>query len=306
MINQLAANIDEYNTNFQILLRKMVISIYRKSPNECFPSLYSLIKSRIKNFDNLKNDTIKDLISIIIGSSCKLFKHWNQMNFLFNGYLQLSFIPKISSVLKINEKLRNFSSEKNQYVTIITNSNNIGISRFEDKVTVLSGRSKPFLIEILGTDGKTYRQIYKGNDDLRQDVIIQQIFVFYKKLLSKNANDLSIRNYKVVLISPKSGLIEYVENSNALQNYIQSVYKNTSVERFLIMNQFKDFYMKSINYHKDQTKTEKSRRSFINYFIELRKKIKNYNEWYAARLRYCKHTATNSMIVHILGIGDRH
>ena len=52
----------------------------------------------------------------------------------------------------------------------------------------------PKVIECVGSDGNLYRQLVKGNDDLRQDAVMQQIFSLVNLLLKENADLRRLRN----------------------------------------------------------------------------------------------------------------
>jgi len=57
----------------------------------------------------------------------------------------------------------------------------------------------------------------KGRDDLRQDAVMQQVFVLVDTLLRRNPSTrtrmLSIRTYKAIPLTPRSGLLEWVDNT---------------------------------------------------------------------------------------------
>lgn len=62
----------------------------------------------------------------------------------------------------------------------------------------------------------------KGQDDLRQDAVMQQVFVIMNSLLSANneTKDLFIRTYKIVPLSMRSGILEWVDNSMPIGLYL--------------------------------------------------------------------------------------
>ena len=47
-----------------------------------------------------------------------------------------------------------------------------------------SGVSRPKIILCCGSDGRQYRQLCKGGDDMRQDAVMQQLFTLVNVLLS--------------------------------------------------------------------------------------------------------------------------
>lgn len=74
-----------------------------------------------------------------------------------------------------------------------------------------SGISVPRVMYLQDEAGKLHKQLIKGNDDVRQDMLVQQIFALLNDFLLKAK--LSIRTYKVVPCSPRAGVTEWVLNT---------------------------------------------------------------------------------------------
>ncbi|KAK1356353.1 hypothetical protein POM88_049609 [Heracleum sosnowskyi] len=86
---------------------------------------------------------------------------------------------------------------------------------FADSVTVMNGINAPKVVECLGSDGNKYRQLAKsGNDDLRQDAVMEQSFGLVNTFLQNHRDTwkwrLLIRTYKVVRFTPSAGVLEWV------------------------------------------------------------------------------------------------
>jgi phosphatidylinositol kinase/protein kinase (PI-3 family) len=100
----------------------------------------------------------------------------------------------------------------------------VTVHSISPEVVLLGGIHKPRKIKIVGNDGFTYFAILKGNDELRQDLVIQQSFTIINKLF--NADDearkrrLFMRTYNVVLLSPSAGILEMVCHSQSLTEYL--------------------------------------------------------------------------------------
>lgn len=62
----------------------------------------------------------------------------------------------------------------------------------------------------------------KGKDDLRQDAVMQQVFTIMNQLLASNkeTRNLRIRTYNVVPLSKRSGILEWVDNSMPIGDYL--------------------------------------------------------------------------------------
>jgi ataxia telangiectasia mutated family protein len=75
----------------------------------------------------------------------------------------------------------------------------------------------------LGSDGRAYKQLVK-TDDLKGDRTMQQVFGVVNALLASDprtrARALRIRTYRVVPLSPNSGVIEWVENTSTLARWL--------------------------------------------------------------------------------------
>ncbi len=63
-----------------------------------------------------------------------------------------------------------------------------------------------------------------GNDDLRQDAIMEQVFEQVSELLKTNKStrqrNLSIRTYGVLPLTNTAGVIEFVQNTIPLHDYL--------------------------------------------------------------------------------------
>ena len=338
---QLAARIDvvdaidptqtnNYNIDFQEFLREMLSSICKRNPNECFPILFALINT---NQGNNKSQEIINLIDFITRESQELQRHWAEMKFLMRQYILIAseVTTDSKSLSQLDENIFKCTTDKKHYITIITSSKNVGINKFEDEITVFQSQTTPILIKIKGNDGKTYHQILKGKkDDLRQDAVMQQLFNLSSKLFSKKNPDLSMRHYKVIPLSKTIGVIEFVDGSISIGDYLFKVDDkrplgahfryyldvNKDKENSPILNASKCFNHCSDVYY--EKRTDENKKTLINCFTQIRKSLKpvfhfffieqfpNPGDWFVSRLRYCQHTATNSIVGHILGIGDRH
>ncbi|GMQ10317.1 hypothetical protein CsSME_00053368 [Camellia sinensis var. sinensis] len=84
-----------------------------------------------------------------------------------------------------------------------------------ESVVVMNGINAPKVVECQGSDGNRYRQLAKsGNDDLRQDAVMEQFFGLVNTFLHNHRDTwkrrLGIRTYKVVPFTPSAGVIEWV------------------------------------------------------------------------------------------------
>ncbi|KZL69017.1 ataxia telangiectasia mutated, partial [Colletotrichum incanum] len=187
------------------------------------------------------------------------------------------------------------------------------IERLEPQMSIASGVSAPKIITAVGSDGKKYRQLVKGgNDDLRQDAIMEQVFAAVSSLLklhrSTQQRSLGIRTYKVLPLTSASGLIEFVPNTIPLHEFLMPAH-----ERYFPKDLKGSQCRKEIS--NAQGKTTETRISVYRKVTERFHPVMKYffmenfvdpDDWFIKRLAYTRTTAAISMLGHVLGLGDRH
>ncbi|KAK1971853.1 phosphatidylinositol 3 [Colletotrichum sublineola] len=187
------------------------------------------------------------------------------------------------------------------------------IEKLEPQMSIASGVSAPKIITAIGSDGKKYRQLVKGgNDDLRQDAIMEQVFAEVSSLLklhrSTQQRNLGIRTYKVLPLTSASGLIEFVPNTIPLHEFLMPAH-----ERYFPKDLKGSQCRKEIS--NAQGKTTETRISVYRKVTERFHPVMKYffmenfvdpDDWFVKRLAYTRTTAASSMLGHVLGLGDRH
>jgi len=73
------------------------------------------------------------------------------------------------------------------------------------------GLHKPKIVRCSGSRGRTYRQLVKGGDEIRQDAVMQQVFNFVNAMMAtsrKGSDDelLKLVTYNIIPLSPASGV----------------------------------------------------------------------------------------------------
>jgi serine-protein kinase ATM len=187
------------------------------------------------------------------------------------------------------------------------------IVKLEPTMTIASGISAPKIVTAIGSDGQKYRQLVKGgNDDLRQDAIMEQVFAAVSSLLklhrTTQQRNLGIRTYKVLPLSARSGLIEFVSNTVPLHEFLIPAH-----ERYYPKDWRASKCRKEINNVEKQsveTRVNTYREVMKNFHPVMRyfflENFMDPDEWFVKRLAYTRTTAAISMLGHVLGLGDRH
>jgi len=187
------------------------------------------------------------------------------------------------------------------------------MAKLDHKMNIAAGVSAPKIITAIGSDGKKYKQLVKGgNDDLRQDAIMEQVFAAVSSLLklhrATRQRNLGIRTYKVLPLTSSTGLIEFVSDTEALHDYLMPAHerfypkdlKSTQCRREIHGAQNKTVEVRISTYRKVAERFHPVMRYF---FLE---NFPDPDDWFVKRLAYTRATAAVSMLGHVLGLGDRH
>uniref|UniRef100_A0A1B6BXN6 Serine/threonine-protein kinase ATM n=4 Tax=Clastoptera arizonana TaxID=38151 RepID=A0A1B6BXN6_9HEMI len=194
----------------------------------------------------------------------------------------------------------------------------IGIYKHEESFQMVGGVNEPKKLFCICTDGIKRPMLIKGNDDLRQDAVMQQVFTIMNSLLSKNKETqrrkLIMRTYKVVPLSQRSGVIEWCTNTipfsvyllgsgkqkqGAHAKYRPNDWSHIECRKKLVdarrsQDDNRDVYDEICKHFKPV---------FRYFFLE---KFHSSGIWFERHLAYTHSVATSSMIGYILGLGDRH
>ncbi|KAL6709090.1 Serine/threonine-protein kinase tel1 [Coniothyrium glycines] len=187
------------------------------------------------------------------------------------------------------------------------------IASFKPTMTIANGLSAPKVITAKGSDGRPYKQLFKsGNDDLRQDAIMEQVFDQVSRLLKNHTatriRNLGIRTYKVLPLSTRSGLMEFVQNTVPLHLWVMPAH-----EKYYPNDYKSDRCRKEIGACQQDSLTTRVKvwqkvadnfHPVMRYF--LLERFEDPDEWFERRLAYTRSTAAISILGHVLGLGDRH
>ncbi|CAG5107248.1 Similar to PRKDC: DNA-dependent protein kinase catalytic subunit (Gallus gallus) [Cotesia congregata] len=98
------------------------------------------------------------------------------------------------------------------------------IMKIEPKVHVIKSKSKPIKITIIGNDAKNYNFLVKFGEDLRLDERVEQAFGIMNEILRADIacsqRNLTINTYQIIALSGSLGLIQWIDNTRSLNEYI--------------------------------------------------------------------------------------
>ncbi|KAG5647810.1 hypothetical protein DXG03_007732 [Asterophora parasitica] len=190
------------------------------------------------------------------------------------------------------------------------------IDHFETSFKVANGNGVPKITDCIGTNGVTYKQLFKGEggDDLRQDAVMEQVFSLVNDILHHDTDTrrrlLNVRDYRVIPLTPQAGVLEFVGDTLPLNGWLplaHSRYHPNDLPHKAIYPALQ----KAREEHEDLTQKvaafealQKKVRPVMRHFFTEKHKIPM--AWFAMRLNYTRSVATTSIVGHVLGLGDRH
>ncbi|KAL9245034.1 hypothetical protein vseg_018733 [Gypsophila vaccaria] len=245
-------------------------------------------------------------------------------------------MPGLETQFVLSESERDFGSSTSS-LGIVT------IASFSEQVTILSTKTKPKKLVILGSDGGKYTYLLKGREDLRLDARIMQLLQavnsFIHSYPETRSRSIGIRYYSVTPISGRAGLIQWVDNVVSVYSTFKSWQQRDQLAQLLaagggnVKNTVSHpvprpsdmFYGKIIPALKEKgIKRVISRRDWphevkLKVLLDLMKQTprellhqelwcasESFRAFSSKMKRYSGSLAAMSMVGHILGLGDRH
>ncbi|KAI8900902.1 hypothetical protein BC833DRAFT_580124 [Globomyces pollinis-pini] len=253
------------------------------------------------------------------------------MDQLFSGYIDVAYLPIPNTQLKNRTKKHDLPSSSallrmklSSLTPVITATCPLSnpkdfseityLTGFDRSYSVPGGINAPKVIKCKGSNGKIYRQLVKGKDDLRQDAVLMSVFNMVNYLLKKKyesrKRNLSIRTYNIVPLAAQAGVVHWVDNTIPLGDLLADAHSKNKKDMDLQVCRLK---MK--NEHENQRSTLESKlKVFENIQSNLQPVFgklffqiyKDPQLWFENRSRYIRSVSTTSMAGYMVGIGDRH
>ncbi|KAL0580496.1 Serine/threonine-protein kinase tel1, partial [Marasmius crinis-equi] len=196
----------------------------------------------------------------------------------------------------------------------------IWVDKYHGKYTTAGGLSKPKICSCRGSDGKYYKQLFKGeqSDDLRQDAVMEQVFQLVNTVLQRDPEtrrrQLRVRDYKVIPLDTRAGVLEFVDNTITLKNWLGSAHpRYRPQDRKDIVKWWSTLSEKNGRRETHPELSERLRiyretrdgfKPVMRYWFTEKHKVPI--SWFGMRLNYTRSVATTSIVGHVLGLGDRH
>ncbi|KAH6850055.1 Serine/threonine-protein kinase tel-1-like protein [Chaetomium sp. MPI-CAGE-AT-0009] len=333
LMNQLSSRLQDQPALFQKLLIDLVYRISVDHPYHGMYHIWSGARTRVNKDDEMavSRQRATDRVAKALTKSETVAKIWPAIDQTSRAYHALA-MDRDPNRYKAGQKIAIKNSSVGQnFLSILARypippptmqmalsasqdySDVPMIHKFEPDMSIASGVSAPKIITAVGTNGQRFKQLVKGgNDDLRQDAIMEQVFAAVSELLklhrTTRQRNLGVRTYKVLPLTSSSGLIEFVSNTIPLHEYLMPAH-----EKYYPKDLKGSQCRKEIS--NAQTKATETRISVYRKVTERFHPVMRYffmeyfpdpDEWFHKRTAYTRTTAAISMLGHVLGLGDRH
>ncbi|KAI1655111.1 Serine/threonine-protein kinase tel-1 [Daldinia decipiens] len=333
LMNQLTSRLIDQKSTFQSLLSELIYRICVDHPYHGMYQIWSGVKSRTNTKDDVAilRQKATDRVGKRLAQTESVSTIWAAIDKTSKAYHMLA-VERDPSRYKAGQKVPvKDSTGGSGLATALAKwkippptmqielsasrdySHIPYISKIEPNMSIASGVSAPKIITVVGTNGERFKQLVKGgNDDLRQDAIMEQVFAAVSSVLkdhrSTQQRSLGIRTYKVLPLTAASGLIEFVSNTIPLHEYLMPAHeryhpkdlKGSQCRKEISQVQNKSADARVATYKKITDRFQPVMRYFfMEHFVDP-------DEWFAKRTAYTRTTAAISILGHILGLGDRH
>ncbi|CAF1501508.1 unnamed protein product [Didymodactylos carnosus] len=219
----------------------------------------------------------------------------------------------------------------------------IKIVGFDEKILTLNSLRQPKRLTIRGHDENDYPFLIKAGEDIRQDQRIQALFNLMNDLYSNDPNcnqsyssQINVRTYKVIPMTTKIGIIEWLDNTKTLKDVLDSSYTDEESQEMQTnitdpRAKYYEFFTKVWSKVPDKSSQSTATSVYGESYIHCKKEdiqenfrqIQKYIPYDLLRRAYYKmanshegfYTLRSQFIVsyavlctsqYILGIGDRH
>ncbi|GAA5849370.1 hypothetical protein JCM8547_006527 [Rhodosporidiobolus lusitaniae] len=280
------------------------------------------IVDKVKRTDGLRPRV--EAIELLL----EAYAEWAEFDLkTYSGYVEQRRVRK--GLLPIRPSMKLVTKVKNLPVPVMTfdlpvdpsgryDENSFPhIVRYSDKFDTAGGVNLPKIVTCIGSDGQAYKQLLKGNDDIRQDAVMEQLFALVNTLLNRDEGGrrrkLHLRTYKVIPLQGSNGLIEFAANTVPLGSVLSRLYDQMAPGK--VQKARRDLGEIEGRYKgRPKDRDRKKREEFgkimkdfpplMRYLFWQKHKVPSL--WFDMRLNYSRSVATNSIVGHLVGLGDRH
>ncbi|KAJ2402158.1 phosphatidylinositol kinase- protein kinase tor1, partial [Coemansia sp. RSA 2559] len=190
----------------------------------------------------------------------------------------------------------------------------VQIEAFCTEMTVYPSKQRPRMMHVCGSNGKKYKFLLKGNEELRQDERAMQLFGLINSLLMRDEatsqRSLAIERFPVIPLSSDAGLIGFYPNCEniyvVVQKYRDAHKKSLKAEQDLALQFAPNYPALTAMQQTEAFEYVLSNTSGDDLQWAMWYKSPSAEVWMQERTNYTRSMAVMSMAGYVLGLGDRH
>ncbi|KAK7198686.1 phosphatidylinositol kinase related protein [Novymonas esmeraldas] len=191
------------------------------------------------------------------------------------------------------------------------------VLRFLSTFTTPGGVNVPKVLQCELSDGSVVRQLLKAGDDLRQDYLIEHIFTTANTIFLRrpSTRPLRTRTFTVVPLAPTAGVLQWVERTAPLGEYITGRHAGRTElpgahERYFPGELTSRECRAQLQGAAPSAKTQvllalyKCFTPALHYFFL--EACASASAWVTQQQTFTRSVATSSIVGYVVGLGDRH
>ncbi|KAJ3345995.1 hypothetical protein HDU83_003529 [Entophlyctis luteolus] len=348
LIYQLSARMSTENDPFQAILKELLSNMISNYPYQTLYQIIALKNSGLSDPAQAKslNGAAAELLQSLKRKNIELRSIIDAADNLSEAYIELAKITPPSSMKRgrfnpvaIERRLK-LARIVDTETPVITVRHPIGdpsncrelptVQKFLLEYQMVGGINAPKLVVCVGSDGNEYKQVFLsfsnehliafklvkgGSDDLRQDATLSNVFSMMNVLLKKNVEcrqrDLKVETYRIVPLSQRAGVIEWLDNTVPIGEYLNIAHAKYNKGDILPV----DARKKMMAEHEADLSTPESK---LKVYLEIERKFRpvfrhfffetfhDPFKWFQCRTLYTRSSAVSSVVGWIVGLGDRH
>jgi ataxia telangiectasia mutated family protein len=315
---------------------KLVYRLMEEFPDQMLLNMFAARNEGEGTMNSGRVRAAKDLINKLSDVSFNQAQRVKQTAELVEAYIELADFsikvpgqrpPDPGQQFDITPKLKAWMKARDSLVPVLTATASHHqsvlplVKRFDEKAQYPGGVTCPKKITCFDTRDRPFTQLVKGEDP-RPDAVASQLFDVMRMLLETDKQcrlrGLNISTYKVIPLSAKACVLEWVEDTEALGTILgrandtwpSSLHarydKKGWTARACSDRMRRETLQKTKFPQPDEAWKdimENTKPVFRHFFLE---QSSSALEWFRMRLAYTRSVAASSMAGYIVGLGDRH